>query len=277
MTAKPDLAVALSEVPERRAAPAGFDGRLVTRVHFGNEFCDRLIPSPARLQKALDWAQSHGLTVSLATPGVTEDGLAQLCKLFPLLPEKSEVIVNDWGTARLLCADFPTLEPVAGRQLCKMIKDPRLPSRSWRAVSPPGMRAGAFQAVLDRLGIRRLEADVPPLAAPEDFAPLGKRLSVHAAIGYATKGRVCKIGALARPRAEKFTAGLACRRECLTFAAAMDRRAATADEPPTFQRGNTVFYHHTPAMTEALHQATQRGWVDRIIIPGDWHGHHRAD
>ena len=254
------------------------EGWPLRHLQFGNEFCERLLPSPHLLDEAREAAEKLGLRISLATPMVAEDGLARVRTLLSHLPDGAEVIVNDWGIARLIRDDFPDLEPVAGRQLCKMIKDPRLPSRAWTALSPPGLQAPLFHDLLQGLGIRRVEIDVPPLARAEDLRADGLRVSAHAPYGFAAKGRVCKIGSLHQAVTDKFRPDRPCRKECLHFFARLDRGAPrVADEPHMFQRGNTLFYRHTPAMTEALFGAVRQGWIDRIIVAGDWHEDHRTD
>jgi hypothetical protein len=141
----------------RLAPPPSADGlaaRPVGRLHVGNEFCERLIPSPTLMKRAIALADAAGLALTLATPSVPDAGLARLRQLFRLLPEGSEAVVNDYGVLRLLAREFPALEPVAGRQLCKMIKDPRLPNEQWARLNPPGLGSPTFEAILGRFGVR---------------------------------------------------------------------------------------------------------------------------
>jgi len=275
----PDLAAGFTLFPTREAVStlaglrANFTAladRPVQRIQFGNEFCERLIPTKVQLEKALDRALADGLDLTLVTPMTTELDLPPLRELLAVLPGGNEVVVNDWGVARLLRNRFPDLVPVAGRLLCKMIKDPRLPSAQWKGHTPSGIRVPGFLRNLNRLGIDRVEIDVPPYATPEDFVLPGKHLSVHTPYGYAVRGRACRIGSLNRPAHKKFQCGEMCRRECLVYVTAMARPQQTDAEPATFQRGNTVFYRHTPEMTAPLLEAMENGAVDRIILSGDW-------
>jgi hypothetical protein len=258
----------------RLAPPPSADGlaaRPVGRLHVGNEFCERLIPSPTLMKRAIALADAAGLALTLATPSVPDAGLARLRQLFRLLPEGSEAVVNDYGVLRLLAREFPALEPVAGRQLCKMIKDPRLPNEQWARLNPPGLGSPTFEAILGRFGVRRAELDVPPFARPTDLRAGGLALSVHAPFGYALRGRVCRIGSLRFEGMEKFRPHQICRKECLRYACRLTRPADRDNSDlDSFQRGNSIFYRHDAGMREAMWRAVENGWIDRIVLPGDW-------
>jgi len=252
-------------------AAGGLARRAVARLHVGNEFCERLIPSPTMLKRAIGLADAAGLALTLATPSVPDTGLARLRRLFRLLPEGSEAVVNDYGVLRLLARQFPALEPVAGRQLCKMIKDPRLPSEQWARLNPPGLGAPVFEDILARFGVRRAELDVPPFARPTDLQAGGLALSVHAPFGYVLRGRVCRIASLRLEGAAKFRPDQACRRECLRHACRLTRPADQDNcDLETFQRGNSIFYRHDARMRDAMWRAVASGWIDRIVLAGDW-------
>ncbi len=243
--------------------------RTVTRLQVGGEACERLLPAPRLLAAALEFAQARGLALSLATPLLSDQGMAELRGLLDRLPAGTEAIANDWGTLRLLARAFPALVPVAGRLMCKMVKDPRLPSVAWARLYPHGIHAAPFAAMLARFGVRRIEMDVPPFAAMADFPEGGLQVGVHAPFGVSAKGRSCRIGSLHQPDAQKFAAGHRCARECLAYTAAMTRPQGATDLP-THLRGTTILHTHSAAMAEAL-LAAARGTVDRIILSGDWH------
>lgn len=71
-----------------------------SRVYFGNEFCQRLIPSAKELEQVLDFVSEKSLPFTLVTPYVTDEGLRILESLLLKLEKRkpgSEVVVNDWG------------------------------------------------------------------------------------------------------------------------------------------------------------------------------------
>ena len=70
-----------------------------SRLYFGNEFCQRLIPSPQEVDQVMDFAQEHHIALSLVTPYVTNEGLKKWKTLIEKVAEgnpQSEVVFNDW-------------------------------------------------------------------------------------------------------------------------------------------------------------------------------------
>ena len=258
-----------------RLSEGGADS--ASRLYFGNEFCDHLIPSPRTLSEALALSRELGLRFSLVTPMVTDSGIDALGRLFRILPDGSEVIASDWGVLRLVRTEFPSLIPIAGRLLCKFMKDPRLPSRDWTKLVPHGVFAPAFLDLLASFGIERLDLDLPPHARPEDFRGPSMRLSMHRPYGFAAKGRICRMGSLHLDQERKFLPGEPCRKECLDYVLAMTRSgAAAAGDLHTFQRGNTVFYRHSDEMEATIEELTDEGVVDRLVVSGDWNENRSA-
>lgn len=237
-------------------------------VYLGSEFCEFLLPTPEILQRGIKLAELSGAGFALATPLASDGVIDQLKRLLPLLPAEAELIVNDWGVASMARRQQPALKLVAGRLLCKMIKDPRLNSSVWTEMYPHGISGDAFGRMLEMLHIERLELDVPPYATPQVFADLQLPTAAHAPFGYVSKGRLCKIGSLSLPTTQKFSSGRECRRECLTYVAET-QRSGNATDLETHQRGNTLFYRHTQAMSEAVVAAFEQGWLQRLVLPGD--------
>lgn len=240
------------------------------RLQFGAEFCETLLPGEAQLGRVIDLVARHGLSLSLATPLCSDAGMERVKGLLALLPAGAEVVANDWGVLALLRRDFPQLQAVAGRILCKMIKDPRLPSADWGRLYPHGIHSRSFTAMLKRFGVGRIEMDVPVFAVPEDFRSPAMAVSVHVPYSFTVKGRSCKIGSLNQPAEGKFATGHDCRRECLTYAATMVRPEKGGGDLPTVQRGTTMFFRQSAAMAGAVAEAAAAGWVSRLILAGDW-------
>lgn len=247
----------------------------VTHIHLGNEFCDRLIPTPEELKKVTVKTQQQGLILTLVTPMLTDAGLRRLDKLLPELPDGTEVVINDWGTLQRLRTDYTALVPVLGRMLNKMIKDPRLPSAKWTQLHSYTSQQEHFQSLLRRFSIDQMEMDVPPFAKINQFmcAPMG--LNVHLPYGYTFKGRMCRIGSLNQNDDGKFITAHACQKECLTYWVRTERSGAELNaELYSFQRGNTQFYRHSEAMAAAIWGAIDKHMIRRLIFAGDWHENH---
>ena len=277
-----ERAAAGSDWPERlglewtgRSALPG--GRRLPRIHFGNEFCQRLLPSPTVLETVLGAVGASGLGFGLVLPVLTDEGLEKADRLLQRLPEGTEVSVNDWGLMRRLTRSFPRLRPTAGRLLCKMLKEPRAPSAAYLQLGGRGFMTPGLERLLERFGVDRLEIDVPPFARGQELSVPRGRLSVHAPFGFVTTGRICRIGNLHRPVEHKFAAGHTCARECLAYWCELSPgRGPDEAKMSIFQRGNTIFYRHTTAMNEALAAAMAAGSMDRLVISGDWHADRRT-
>jgi len=100
-----------------------------TRLYYGQEFCERLIPALGDLKKVLSFIQEKGLDFTLVTPYVTNSGLERLKPLLECLKNKKincEVIINDWGVLSLVNREYHNLSPALGRLLTKQKRGPRL-------------------------------------------------------------------------------------------------------------------------------------------------------
>lgn len=240
-------------------------GSAPVSYYFGSEFCEFLLPAVEVLKRALRLTQEAGCALALLTPIASDGVIDRLGELLPLLPAGSELIVNDWGVAAYAQRCQPQLRLVAGRLLCKMIKDPRLDSAVWAELYPHGLGGRSFRSLLDKLGIVRIELDLPPYAKDQVFADLGIAAAIHAPYAYASKGRICKIGSLSLEPTQKFAPGRECERECLSYAASVERPGKDADLDTSW-RGNTMFYRHTRAMSAAAASAARQGWLGRVVL-----------
>jgi hypothetical protein len=59
-----------------------------TRIYFGQEFCERLLPSKDELEQVCAFSEKEGVPLTLVTPYVTDKGLLKLEKLIRLFAEK---------------------------------------------------------------------------------------------------------------------------------------------------------------------------------------------
>lgn len=240
------------------------------RLQFGNEFCQRLLPSIAALERALGAASAAGLAFGLVLPMLTDAGIERAERLLGRLPPDTEVTVNDWGVLRRLARGFPALRATAGRLLCRMLKEPRAPSAAYLHLGGHGFATPGLQTLLERFGIERVEVDVPPFVQADDLRGSSRQLSVHAPLGFATTGRICRIGNLRCSAARQFATGHTCARECLSYWSELSiARRAGSESLRLLQRGNTIFYRHSVPMARALAAVLAAGAADRLVLPGE--------
>jgi len=239
---------------------------IASHLYFGSEFCEHLFPDRQAQKQAIAVAGNLGLTPVLATPVANDALVAKIGEAAAALPETAEILVNDWGVASFLRAAYPQRRLVAGRQLAKMIKDPRVPSATWMKPYPSSYGTPGHRRLLERLGIGRIELDVPPFATPGMYAVAGLELSVWAPYAYVAKGRICKVGSLRQGLPEKFAPGRPCHRECLGIV-----EVGTKASPAgivSYARGNSIYYRHDAAMAELVRGALASGDVTRLVLSG---------
>lgn len=114
-------------------------GNKYSRLYYGNEFCERLIPSLQDLKVILNYIQKRKLGFSFVSPYVTNIGLGRLNVLFEFLKFKKvncEIIINDWGVLNLINRQYLDFQPVLGRLLTKQKRCPRLIELIKRETSP---------------------------------------------------------------------------------------------------------------------------------------------
>ncbi len=269
LAAAPDERLAhWREVLEDDALAAWIAPLAPTHLYIGSEFCEYLMPSPRTLDQALELAADAGLRPVLLTPIAAPATLRELAGLLPRLPDTAEIVVNDWGVARFLLEARPELPRAAGRLLCRVLKDPRLSGPEWAHQCRHSLDSQPLRALLARLGLGRIEIDVPLLAESDSLADLPAGAGVHLPYSYVAKGRMCRPGALARRGPERFAPGRPCQKECLSFSAATARAGADGDAG-TRHVGNTVFGRHRHAVGEALREAVAAGRIGRLIVPGE--------
>jgi hypothetical protein len=240
----------------------------LTHLYVGSEFCEHLLPSRRSLRLAMSAASNAGIKFVLQTPVASPAVIRDLEGLLPLLPAESEIVVNDWGVAHLVRERFPTLRGIAGRILCRMIKDPRLPGSDWAPQCKPGFDSPPLLNLFRRLGLERIEIDAPMFPTHGTFAALPPPTGVHLPFSYVAKGRMCRIGSMSIAGPERFAVGRKCRKECLVLSATTERPGAF-DPHATFHIGNTVFSRHSTAMLQAIMHAAEGGEVERLIVPGE--------
>lgn len=264
---------------ERREAVEKLFGPVkFSRLYFGQEFCERLIPKVRDLMEAVGVSRRGKLGFTLVTPYVTEKGLAMLEELFGELSAGlpgAEVVVNDWGALYLLRRRFLSLEPVLGRLLNKALRDPRLTgglssddlSRNKKLYRACSLSGPYMKKLINWLGVKRVELDNLIQGLDDGIPRWGFRVSLYLPFGCITTGRICLLGSWGLERSKKFNASAkSCSRECgihrleLTGPGFRDSAGCRI-----VQMGNTVFYDQTgPLFASGLARSRALG-VSRIV------------
>jgi hypothetical protein len=235
------------------------------RVHFGVEFCERLLPLKTELQETLAEVSGHNLAFTFVTPYVTEDGLQKVRGLLKLLPDGTEVVFNDWGVCRLLHDQFPQLVPVLGRLLTKIKRGPRimnfidkLPKDALDHLRSTNLGVPRYTDFLLAQNIRRAELDNPLQGLNLDGVPKELKLSLHIPFAYVSTTRFCLTANCDVPEKKGFIGVFPCGKECKRYTFFLDNAAMTT---MLIRKGNTIFFRNTTVSPEM-----RESHIDRVII-----------
>ncbi len=235
------------------------------RVYFGDEFCERLLPSAQELSRVLEQVRDAGRSFTLVTPYVTEAGLARVAELLRLLPLEAEVVFNDWGVFRLVRAEHPGLTPVMGRLLTKIKRGPRimnfldtLPPAALEHYRSTNLDVPRYQRFLEENNICRAELDNPLQGLDLSGVSRNLRLSLYIPFAYVTTTRFCLTANADKPEKKGLIGVFPCQRECRTYTFYLDNAAMTT---LLIRRGNTIFYRNT-----AISENIRHSHLDRVVV-----------
>lgn len=96
-------------------------------VCIGSSWCPELFPKPGQLSLLLNRCKADSVTPFICFPPLQEHYLQNFATLLPLLPEGTEIIVNDCGTPAMIHTAAPgRFRMTAGPLLIRRRKDPRI-------------------------------------------------------------------------------------------------------------------------------------------------------
>jgi len=238
-----------------------------SRLYFGNEFCERLLPAAAELREALALVRDRrGVGFTFVTPYVTEKGLRTLRRLLDIISREmpgSEVVCNEYGVLRTLHKDYPALEPVLGRLLSRMKRGPRLmtvidklPASTVHYFRDNNLNVPALAEFLSGLGVKRVELD--NVLQGFDFTLERFTGSLYFPFAYVTTTRLCLAnGCEDAARAEQVTIS-PCRRECRRYTFRMTHPIMPL---PLIRKGNTIFFRN-----DRLPDGLEERGFDRLVV-----------
>jgi hypothetical protein len=166
------------------------------QVYLGGEFCQWQLPSARDLHSTLELSEKHGVGFTLVTPFLSDTGVSRARKLLDMLDEGSEVVFNDWGL--LPSITERRLEPVLGRLLVKVRRDPRigaadLANEDMAAyLRSSNLSQPTFLAFLKSHGIGRAELDNVQQGWDLDLPP-EIRTSLYYPFVHASVTRRCSL------------------------------------------------------------------------------------
>jgi len=237
-----------------------------TRIYFGQEFCERLLPVKDDLEKLCTFSEQEGVPLTLVTPYVTDKGLLKLEKLIELFAEKmpkAEIVFNDWGVFQFIEENFPELKPVLGRLLNKQKRGPRItniieqvPKETREYYMGASLDVSATAGFLKKKKIFRAEFD--NLLQGLDMSGLDKKIkrSLYLPYLFISTTRFCLT---ANCDVGNTRVGvMPCHHECQKYTFNLNNPVM---KRPLIRKGNTIF-----AINENIPETVSKGEVDRIVI-----------
>lgn len=224
-----------------------FDSKY-SRLYFGNEFCQRLIPSEKELGQVLDFVVERNVDFTFLTPYVTNAGLGQIERLMLMVhtaKPDSEVAFNDWGVLSVIRENYPSLRPVMGRLLNKMKRGPRLmmfmnimPKETIGYFQTCSLEVPEVQRFLVDNHVRRVELDNVLQGISLDLKATGISASIYVPYAYVTTTRLCLANRCEDPNSADWLGIAECRKECQSYCFTLRHPALPV---PLISKGNTKF------------------------------------
>lgn len=225
-----------------------------SRLYFGTEFCQNLIPSNKDLGIILEFIKTHSISFSFVTPYVTNKGLNILISLITQIAEtieECEIIFNDWGVYSNIKQQFPHLKLVLGRLLTKIKRDPRiiflkdqLSPQIWNYFQNTNLSIPWYRNFLIKNGIERVDLDNPLQGINLDFSDLHK--SIYTPYTYVSTTRICLTANCDKPENWNRIGVFPCQQECQIYTFYLRN-----DVMPVklIRKGNTIFYKNEETLS----------------------------
>nr|AQS32425.1 hypothetical protein [uncultured archaeon] len=237
-----------------------------TRLYFGNEFCQRLIPTAEDLDSVINFVKKNNIKLSFVTPFVTNEGINKLEPLLELLNKKlpeSEVIINDYGTLELMREKKFKLKPVLGRLLTKQKRGPRiinimdkLPKPAIKHFRKSNAEVPIFQEFLVKNGFERVELDNLLQGIEDDFSKSKIKASLYYPYAYVTTTRFCLTAIC--DKKDAIPGIYPCKRECQKYG---PFKLTNKHMPvPLLLKGNTQFFEN-----KKLPKDLEERGIDRLV------------
>lgn len=254
-----EWAISISKSSEFKDFPARY-----SRIYFGNEFCQKLIPSIEEIEKALIFASSKSLNFTFVTSYVTDDGVDRLRILLRIISQKnpgSEVVVNDWGMLDIVKGYG--LKPVIGRLLIKQKRDPRISNLigKWPKLVAEYSKYASVDFYLSKFlkskGVERIEIDnLLQGIELEKTKTSGLFFSLYFPYGYIATSRRCFFDNDNQIDDKDSWSG--CQNSCDAKFVSLQHAALPA---PLYVKGNTVFFRN-----RKFPPCVKRKEIDRLVI-----------
>ncbi len=249
-----------------------YDGNF-SRIYFGCEFCQRLLPSVKKLEQVLDFASEKSLGFTFITPYVTNEGLKKLRALLKVIENNkpgSEVVFNDWGVLNILNEKHQRLEPVMGRLLIKMKRGPRLkevmnslPQSTLNYFRGCSLDSPLYQKYLIDHKIKRIELDNLLQGLDLNLGDSIINTSLYIPYAFITTTRLCLANSCDIAGKEDEIGIFPCKKECQKYTF---QNIHSVMPVPLIIKGNTMFFKNENIPDK---EVLEKNHINRLVIEPD--------
>lgn len=236
-----------------------------SRLYFGAEFCQNLIPSAEDLNSAMEFISKNKMDFTFVTPFLTNEGIKiikPLLKLVIKVKPDAEIVVNDWGLLGLINREYPGLNLLLGRLLSKQKRGPQIlnlmgkvPEDMIRHFRQSNVDSPVFSNFLVSKRIKRIELDNLLQGISRPLPSL--KGSLYIPFAYITTTRICLFG-LRKDNADRISRVIApCNKKCREGVFMLRHKKMPAD---LLLKGNTQFFKN-----EQLPDNLDDLNIDRIV------------
>ena len=239
-----------------------------TRLYFGIEFCERLLPTMQQLKKVLSVVKKKNLDFTFVTPYVTNKGLKLLEELLPAVAwevPQVEVVFNDWGVFQFLREEKLPVAPVLGRLLMKMKRGPRMmniidqvPAETRRYCQTTSLTVPEIRNFLTDNNIFRIELDNLLQGINLDDTGADMHKSLYLPFACISTSRFCLTANCEDESRKEYVGVFPCRKECRKYTFSLFNPVMTL---PLVRKGNSIFF-----MNDAIPEIVASGQIDRIVV-----------
>lgn len=239
--------------------------REYSRLYFGIEFCQNLMPSKEELGRILEFISKKEMDFTFVTPYLTNEGMKKIKPLLSYIIDvqpEGEIIINDWGLLEWIGQEYFDLNLVLGRLLTKQKRGPRILNLIGRV--PDNMVQHFRKSNVDSLiltdfliskQIKRVELDnlLQGISRP----PHSLKSSLYIPFAYITTTRLCLLSSCEDKVNKPLRAISACNKECQKYTFRLAHKKMPID---LLLKGNTQFFKN-----ERLPDNLNDLNIDRIV------------
>jgi hypothetical protein len=204
------------------------------RVYFGQETCERLIPSSSDISLAVQSSMANGWDLTIVLPYVAPFGAEKIKALCPAIIEAGEKM----GSVEVAVQDVAGLSiisgmrngkviPVLGRLFSRMKRDPRFPVDSMphgpefvpqdsvlSTIRRTSFENYTYVKKLFSLGVHRFGMDALPQGVDTRKVAGGMFSDIYWPWIYVTSGRACHVAGITSPESARHPVDEFCQMEC---------------------------------------------------------------